>query len=190
MIDLAKIKELLAETACPGDLVPPAASEADLNSFELRASVRLPGDLRSWYLLTDGPNFTNVGFPSIRRSADQVSRLETWLDFVPTWRVKGWLPVANDGCGNYYLLANEGDFGPGRPVFFVDMIADRNWPTYIVASCMATFLVFVLQSNMGLWNWPFDKEFVVSEDPAILRFQGLPFPWEKTKGTQLDFPDR
>ncbi len=39
-------------------------------------------------------------------------------DLFPGWAELGWLPVAGDGCGNLYVLAEDGTVG------FVDTMKD------------------------------------------------------------------
>jgi hypothetical protein len=36
----------------------------------------------------------------------------------PGWAARGWIPVAGDGCGNYYVLLADGSVG------FVDTMSD------------------------------------------------------------------
>jgi hypothetical protein len=44
--------------------------------------------------------------------------LPTVLALYPDWQSTDWLPVAGDGCGNYYMLLGDGTVG------FVDTISD------------------------------------------------------------------
>ena len=93
------------------------------------------------------------------------------------WKSKKWIPIAGDGCGNYYLLATSHEYGRGRPVFFVDTHEDPNEPSYLVASDLWHFMSFLLRKELGESAWPFRKEFVVEEDPAIESYHGLRYPW-------------
>jgi hypothetical protein len=42
----------------------------------------------------------------------------SYLELFPEWTAKGWIPIAGDGCGNYYVLLADGSVG------FVDTISD------------------------------------------------------------------
>lgn len=48
--------------------------------------------------------------------------MATCLAMFPTWRDSGWLPVAGDGCGNYFVLVTSGELA--GQVGFIDTIAD------------------------------------------------------------------
>ncbi len=34
------------------------------------------------------------------------------------------------------------------------------------------------ESNYPAWEWPFDREVVLSKNPSILNFKGVPLPWD------------
>jgi hypothetical protein len=91
---------------------------------------------------------------------------------------KKWIPVASDGCGNYYAVPTNGEFGPGFPVVFIDSIASTDSPAYIVASGVLKFVRFYLEDELRLTQWPFDREEVVRCDPGILTFSGVKLPWQ------------
>ena len=52
-------------------------------------------------------------------------------------------------------------------VYFVDVSDDPLALAYIVASNLATFLVFLLEREMGAQGWPFDAAYVTARDPGI-----------------------
>jgi hypothetical protein len=94
------------------------------------------------------------------------------------WGARKWLPVAGDGCGNYYLLASANDFGAGFPVVFVEPTVDVSSPAYVAASGLWNFLDFMLSKELAKSGWPFGMAEVVARDPGILRVTGVPLPWE------------
>ena len=49
---------------------------------------------------------------------------------------------------------------------------------YIVASDLEHFIRFLIEDELQLTERPFDKEEVLSKDPAIVNFTGVPLPWE------------
>jgi hypothetical protein len=55
-------------------------------------------------------------------------------DLFPEWRTLGWLPVASDGCGNYYVLAVDGTVG------FVDTMSDPGRLERAVSADLLSFM--------------------------------------------------
>jgi hypothetical protein len=98
----------------------------------------------------------------------------------PSWKDKGWIPVAGDGCGNYYVLATRGSGveTAKRPIYFVDTSMDREKPAYVVASDLWHFLRFILRDELGRDYWPFKKYRVLEEDPDLEEAPGAPKPWD------------
>ena len=96
----------------------------------------------------------------------------------------GWLPIDTDGCGSYYIIPLNSDFGPRFAVVFHDHDYAYN-PAYIMASDQEDFIRFLVEDKVtsaasaldgGSYRWPFDKEEVLRRDPAILEFSGDPLP--------------
>ncbi len=96
----------------------------------------------------------------------------------------GWLPMGTDGCGSYYIVPLNGDFGPCKPVVFHAHDNDYN-PTYIMASDLENFIRFLVEDKVtsaasaldgGSYRWPLDKEDVLRRDPAILEFFEVSLP--------------
>ena len=114
--------------------------------------------------------------------------MESILKIFPSWRQRGWLPIGDDGCGNYHVIPLRGDYGPGFPVVFVEIIQDANAPLYIAASDLEHFIRSFIEDEVERFEWPpdkplelvwpFDKEEVLRKDPAILNFTGVALPWE------------
>ncbi len=94
----------------------------------------------------------------------------------PQWREERWIPVAGDGCGNYYLLVPE----PGRScsVCFIDTISSPSELAYLAASDLWHFLTFLLQAEPEATGWPFNEEFVCGADPEIVACNAAVLPWQ------------
>ena len=84
--------------------------------------VPFPPELVQWLLLCRGP--VEVGSDVILgvETCDGRSCIEQVAAHSPIARHKDWIPVASDGCGNYYVLVRVGE---SWPVGFVD--SARRW---------------------------------------------------------------
>ena len=184
MIDRTNIQKLLGKLPrAPGADLYNGASANTLDGFSTRTGIVLPKDVRDWLQFTNAPNVglcTLLGI-GVREDAD----IEAILEFHPEWLRHHWLPIATDGCGNYYVVPTRGDFGEGYPVLFIDTMADHNSPAYIVASSIGRFLEFFFDNQLkdhsftfDKVGWPFDKDYVTKRDPDIARFKNVRLPWE------------
>ena len=91
------------------------------------------------------------------------------------------MPIAGDGCGNYFVLAlNSADL-PLRPVYFIDHEVDFGVPGYAVASGLWHFLRGVLRKERGDFYWPFKAKQALALDPDLKRIRGAPLPWKANK---------
>ena len=114
-------------------------------------------------------------------------KFEDAYEIFPEWIAKRWIPILNDGCGNYWVMVTQEEFGEGRPIVFVEPMNDREAAAYIVASDLGHFLEFVLEEEilrpeLGDFEstyWPFDREKVLAKDPNIVNFQNVRLPWEE-----------
>lgn len=97
--------------------------------------------------------------------------IEARLALYPEWKAKSWIPVAGDGCGNYYLLLPDGC------VIFLDTQCDASHGRYVVGSSLAHFLVFLFEEELGATGWPFNANYVLQRDPKIEACQCAPMPW-------------
>jgi hypothetical protein len=64
-------------------------------------------------------------------------------DLFPEWRTLGWLPVASDGCGNYYALAADGTVG------FIDTMSDPDRLERLVSPDLLSFMTDLLAADSG-----------------------------------------
>lgn len=157
---------------------PPGAHEEHLLALSRQFVCGIPEPLRQWWRTCNGPIVGAgwlFGVATPNRFADIVFLCTSF----PEWRERGWLPLGNDGCGNYYVLDAVAGDGERYPVFFVDHEIDMGKPDYLVASGVWEFLWFYLSEASGEERWPFDRDFVLARDPEIVRFRDYaPLPWE------------
>ena len=78
-----------------------------------------------------------------------------------------------------YLIAPLRRYGLDHPVCFWDHETDDPLvPGYVVASDLWHFVRFLLRSELGERSWPFDREKVLAEDPAIAKVTGIDLRWQ------------
>jgi cell wall assembly regulator SMI1 len=157
----------------PGETIPSGLLKDDLDRFEQRTEIELPSSFRSWLMTTNGPCVGPGGIVGIGTTRD-LQDLECIYDLYPTWKEKGWIPIAGDGCGNYYVLTH-GEYNI-EPVVFVDVMENSDEPAFVVASSLWQFLDFLFRKDLGKSRWPFDEAEVVATDPNIIRTQFV-LPW-------------
>jgi hypothetical protein len=102
-----------------------------------------------------------------------------------------WLPVATNGCGDYYLVDLTGPDQGDYPVFFWDHEVDQDLKTnnlikgYAVASNVWIFSLLLLRNELRddlaapeeRWHWPFDRDRTLQRDPDLARVTSAPLPW-------------
>lgn len=162
----------------PGTLLPPGATDVEIDLIVTLHGVRIPPEVRDWLRFTNGPK---IGFGGINGLEDfcRVYRYRT------TFKERLWLPLGTDGCGCDYVLALESEDKPLRPVYFVDPYSSGlDTPTYAVASGFWPFLRFMFRHELGERGWPFDAAFVLASDPDLARVKGAPLPWVADEATR------
>ena len=167
---------LLRVPAPPGETLPRGVSETILRAAEHRHGITFPSKLREWALTMNGPCVGPgglVGIATPRRSQD----LDAIYNNFPAWRHNGWIPVAGDGCGSYYVVATKGEFGADEPVLFVDVHVTTESPAFVAASDIWLFLRFLLSKELGESAWPYDSAEVISADPNIAAIKNVTLPW-------------
>jgi hypothetical protein len=161
----------------PEQPFPGGASKADLLDLTRRLGTALPNDLASWLRVCKGEAIGPGGVFGARPDRESVDVAATFA-LHPTWRAKGWLPVAGDGCGNCYVLLTTDpltDF-----VGFIDTMADPDRIDYVVASNLWHFLFFLFRSELGEQSWPFDAHEVLAKDPGIAKAPATLLPWHSS----------
>jgi cell wall assembly regulator SMI1 len=173
-----EVKRLLHEVERPpGESIPPGASPAEIVTLEATIGISLPPLLRKWLSTSNGPFVGPGGIAGINPKRED--RDIPWLlELFPSWKSNRWIPIAGDGCGDYYVVSTQNEFGDGEPVLFIDVHdGDDSRPTFIAASNVWRFLRFLLLKDLRKSKWPFDEIEVLAADPEILTFSGVPLPW-------------
>lgn len=173
---------------------PKGATDTQMDLFSRRTRVSLPASLREWLKITNGA----AGFYGVRPT--QPGRdIETIWERYPDFRSQSWLPVADDGFGNFYVQP------ACEAVCLVEVIHSLDTVAYVVASDMLYFALFMLEDRLGLhrqlaeskeidirlpkarWRrggspaksnpWPFNRKYMMARNPDLKSVQGLPFAW-------------
>jgi cell wall assembly regulator SMI1 len=163
----------LATDRAPQQPSPGGASDDALQDLQDRAGLLLPPALLDWLRVCKGEAVGPGGVFGARpdRADHDIAQV---LARFPHWRGNGWIPVAGDGSGDYYVLLTNGEI-EGH-VAFIDQ-ADYDQIDYVVASDLWQFLRFLFLSDAGDRRWPFDQEAVIEADPALARSPGALLPW-------------
>lgn len=170
-----KIRALIAGGAFPqGSLEGGVADQGVFFKFEQSHHVCLPVAYKNWLTLANGALVGEEGLFGIG-TRNPFLDIEEVLKVYPVWERKKWIPVAGDGCGNYYLLEAVAE---NSPVFFIDTAENPTEFTYVVASDLWHFIWFYLQEALGEERWPADPEYVLAEDPRIQTCSNIPPIWK------------
>lgn len=181
------IKEEVAQLVhqvphAPERPIPKGATEEEIVAFSSRTNLQVPDELHEWLSLSNGPRIGPGGLFGILPTEEQM-RIESLYELFPAWREKGWIPVAGDGCGNYFVLDSRVSVRSSHPIYFVDHEDNYVIAQYVVASGLWQFLRFLLRTEFAISYWPFDKEKVLENDPALQEYKGdVPFPWSTIGG--------
>jgi hypothetical protein len=181
--DTEKRRAELIKNPFAGDLgrtlpdgYPKGVTEKDFRAFRSRTGIELPDDVKQWLKITNGaPQFFGIG------EAPKASNMEDLWRLCPRLQDIGWIPVGEDGSGNYFvrLMPESGDRGG---VFFVEANKPHQLE-YAVASDTLHFALFYLRhlevcESRKMTEWPHDKSFVLSQDPELAQVVGAPFYWD------------
>jgi hypothetical protein len=181
------------------EVFPKGATDQELDEFSARTGVSLPSGLREWLKITNG-TAGYFGIPPVQRDCN----IEEIWGYYPEWKEKAWIPIARDGCGNYYVqFVPLADNPSIQPVAFVESIGDS---VYVVASDALRFVLFQMEEDFGIhaelakaegleefwprWKlekdapdmlvqaWPFNKKYMLFRDPQLAYIKNLPMPWK------------
>jgi cell wall assembly regulator SMI1 len=121
-------------------LAPPqrGATEAELRDLERRLQRSLPAPLITWLRLLNGDTISEGGVFGARPDVPSLDIAQCMKGYRQEWGEAGWLPVASDGCGNYYVLL------PDDRVGFVEPMADPAAIAEVMADSLASFLLWYL----------------------------------------------
>ena len=141
---LADLRLLVAGAVrAPADDEPEGASAADLAVLSDRLGCTLPLALRNWLSVCRGAAVGPGGVFGERPDRPSLD-MAVIRDLFPDWRLLGWLPVAGDGCGNYYVLALDGTVG------FVDTMSDPGRLERHVSADLVSFMTDLLAADQVL----------------------------------------
>ncbi|HKD29146.1 MAG TPA: SMI1/KNR4 family protein [Xanthobacteraceae bacterium] len=161
---------------------PRPATLDDIRKFETENEMSLSRDVVEWLMTENGIQ----GGPSALLngvSGREVRATKGALTSNPEWNSMNWFPLGEDGCGNCYVSYPIDRLPDRRPVCFVDTADDPLRIAYVVASSVWHFLYFILNEQMGDERWPFNKDYVLEQDPTIQEFTELPMPWADESGS-------
>ena len=165
----------------PGASYSGGADDAEIADLQQAVALPLPADLVDWLRVCKGDLIGPGGLYGVRHSPN-VTDIASALDWVPNWRQRGWLPVAGDGNGDYYMLITNSELT--GCIGFVDQ-ADIDAIDYVVATNLWTFLWFLLRKDAGDHRWPFDRNHVVGHDPAMATVPADLQPWSDVTGSAV-----
>lgn len=157
----------------------------EITDFERWLGLPLPEQLRSWLLFCNGArDLLPAGYYGIGKSRSDWDIDASWVLTTqwPEFRKLEWFPVADDGCGDFWVLPLRGD---RHPVIFVDHEDDMDKGKYVAGSDLDHFLEMILERQILHhrdfdWSdrWPSDEEFVRARDPNIGPYEGVLPMWE------------
>ncbi len=182
-VERSRIRELLAKAVLPrGKPAPTGISADELKAFSKRTGIQVPRPLAEWLEIANGACVSAGGLFGIYTKRKHVlTGIEEIYDLHPEWKQRGWIPLASDGCGNYYIMPTAQEFGRGWPVFLFDMAEAPEGSRYIVASNIWKFLLWYLEMSISdeyLSGWLFDRDQATQRDPDLETFEGLAMPWD------------
>lgn len=140
---------LLLLRLAPEDALPKGATAQQLCDFEQRTNLRLPCQVEDWLTLCNGPCVAEGGVFGVRPDCSFLD-IESYLQEHPTWQKNNWLPVAGDGCGNYYVVVVDAQDLNGCPVFFIDHEVDNTELNHQIAPDFWTFLNWLFRRELRL----------------------------------------
>jgi cell wall assembly regulator SMI1 len=165
--EFGKAIQLLTRVPRPPDAQPcSGASSEQLSVLENLLGYSMPEPLRTWLTLCNGV-IAGPGGLYGSKTTDDFLDIAFVLRMYPSWRERKWLPIAGDGNGNHYVIDASHTHLDTDGVFFVDVSEDPLELAYVVASGLPQFLVFLLEREVGVIQWPFDRDFVLARDSAI-----------------------
>lgn len=143
----------------------PPIAKVELEKWHFERKLEGLEQLRAWFGVMNGGVLEGAVYG--------LGDSSNWLtiDFVyslfPGWKSNGWVPIASDGCGNYYVAPTKNEFGTGLPIVFIDSGESLDRPAYIVASDIWIFLEGLMRTELtGGTDWPWPVE----ADPALRSF--------------------
>ena len=146
----------------PEEELPRGVTEESLDAFTARTGLSIPSEMREWLKISNGPCVGPGGMFGIKPAREDLD-IEGVFALYPSWRSRGWIPLAGDGCGNYYVVLAASE---GTPVGFVEVTCDQDAIARVVAPTVFAFLDALFDKELGKKR-PLDdgREFV--GDPRV-----------------------
>jgi hypothetical protein len=139
----ARLRLLVAGAVrAPEDDPPEGASPAELAALADQLGQPLPPALRTWLSICNGAAIGPGGVFGQRPDRRFLDMAWLW-DLYPEWRGPGWIPVASDGCGNYYVLTADGTVG------FVETMSDPAKLARQAAPDLLSFMTGLLAADQS-----------------------------------------
>lgn len=173
-----EIVDLVNRSRAPESEPPRGAGSRQLASLEMAIGRPLPPTLREWLRHCNGAPAGPGGLYGAGLAAGSFLSIEA--RHRPDWP-RGWIPVAGDGCGNDYIVDAGHEYIDTDAVYFWDAYHDFGRPSYVVASDLRLFLMFLLEKDLAYGDphpWPFDSRYLLSRDPDLARVRDASLlPW-------------
>ncbi|WP_328991299.1 SMI1/KNR4 family protein [Kribbella sp. NBC_01245] len=118
------------------------ATARELVELEARLGRALPAELVEFLGICRGAVIGPGGVFGHRPDKSYVD-LPAVRTLYPEWQAGDWLPIAGDGCGNYYMLLADGAVG------FVDTMADPGVIEEVAAPDLFTFIEGLLANDQA-----------------------------------------
>ncbi|MDO5553466.1 MAG: SMI1/KNR4 family protein [Planctomycetia bacterium] len=187
---MSQVKPLVSNCEYQTMWVLPALNTDELTEEEKAFYLQLPQTVKTWLSLTNGwcgSRQDIYGLQDIIRVSDEY----------PNWFKKGWIPIADGGCFNYFVIVPQKDKPEYQwPVVYIDAnIEDLTGDTGITCIVSSSATVFYREElklnirdiesyNEGmdvdhLYNdspWWYDINKLMAIDPMITTYN-LPLPW-------------
>jgi cell wall assembly regulator SMI1 len=173
----SEVLRLLERAPKPPEARPPeGATRTELDALQRALGFALPASLRRWLALCNGSIAGPGGLYGARPDDPDLDIASIARLWAGEWSDR-WLPIASDGCGDYYVV----DASPGAPlpaaVYFIDCSDDPSRFAYGVGSSIPRFLTFLLESELGDRRWPFNAAHVLARDPELAAIEPGLLPW-------------
>lgn len=174
-----EVKNLLISFS-PEKEIPQGANKVEIEKLSEYLAFSIPGELVDWLSFCNAP-FVGGGAIFLGVPPAPKSRLiKLACQSYPFWVKNKWIPISEDGFGNYYALDVNGNSLGTRPVYFIDHEESYDKPCYIAASGLWVFIRFILEKEKTKdKRFPFDKNYVLEKDPLLKAYEGIiPLPWQ------------
>jgi hypothetical protein len=102
------VQLLLAAKRAPGQPFPGGADDGELAELQSRLGMPIPVTLVDWLRVCKGDAIDPGGVYGARPEQPSID-MASALSRLPGWRPRGWMPIACDGCGDYYVLIGNGE---------------------------------------------------------------------------------